>query len=229
MKEFINQAPKTIHMEKTSMEKDAYLEIRQMILKGLCLPGTMLSENELAKHLNMSRTPIRAAITVLENEGFVQSIRGRGVLVKEMSSQEFAQMYEVLVSMQIFVLDMAARRGLSFDLESMQQHLEAQIKASDAGDFPAYYESNFCFIETMLRPVQNQNMLQVFENMRGKFIFKMVSSRGMNEFSLPKTNQGRKTNLRIYEALEQNDIEEAKNAVYALNDHIYKNVYSYDI
>lgn len=228
MDEFLNQAAQTIHAEKPSMEKKAYLEIRQLILQGICLPGTMLSENELAKLLNMSRTPIRAAIALLENEGFLQSIRGRGVLVKEISSQEFAQMYEVLVSMLIFALDMADRRGLPFDLDTLKRHLEAQIKASDEGDIPAYYENNFGFIETVLRTAQNQYMLELFANMKGKFIFKMVSYR-KKHVSAPKPSQGKSTNARIYEALQQNDVEGAKAIIYALNDYINKNVYSFEI
>ena len=229
MDEFLSQAEKAMQTEKLSMEKKAYLEIRRLIMQGICLPGTMLSENELAKLLNMSRTPIRAAIALLENEGFMQSIRGRGVIVKELSSQEFAQMYEVLVSMQLFVLDMAGRRGLSFDLETMKRHLDVQIKASEEGDIPTYYERNFSFIETLLQTLGNQNMLQLFDNMKGKFIFKMVAYRKKHGMTAPKPRQGRSANQGVYEALKRNDIEGAKAVIYSLYDYIYQNVYSFDI
>ncbi len=105
---------------KPSLEKKAYQELRKQIINAVYQPGTLLSENELADTLGMSRTPIRAAISLLETEGFLESVRGRGVFVKEISFREFREMFEVLVSMQLFVLDVAASRGLAFDLPALR-------------------------------------------------------------------------------------------------------------
>ncbi len=60
---------------KPSLEKKAYQELRKQIINAVYQPGTLLSENELADTLGMSRTPIRAAISLLETEGFLESVR----------------------------------------------------------------------------------------------------------------------------------------------------------
>ena len=84
------------------LRKLAYQQLRENIINGHFLPGMLLSENEMAEHFGMSRTPIRAAISLLGTEGFVESIRGRGVFVKEFSFREFHDMFEVLASMQLY-------------------------------------------------------------------------------------------------------------------------------
>jgi DNA-binding GntR family transcriptional regulator len=214
---------------RPSLEKKAYQEIRHQIINGVYLPGTLLSENELADQLNMSRTPIRAAISLLENEGFLESIRGRGVFVKEISFGEFREMFEVLVSLQLFVFEIAAKRELSFDLVFLQNHVDRQIRAAEEGDYSSYYESYLLFVETILSTVKNQNMLQILEQIKGKYLFKMVSYRKMNSQFLPKPAQAKKTNLRIYEALKRGNIAEAKEAIYELNEIVYEQFKIFDV
>lgn len=214
---------------KLSLEKKAYQEIRQQIINVDYLPGTLLSENELAEQLNMSRTPIRAAVSLLESEGFLESIRGRGVFVKEISFREFNEMFEVLMSMVLFALDTASKRGLAFDLELLQSHLNRQIKAAEEGDHSSYYESSLLFVETILLAVNNRNMLQILEQIKGKYLFKMVSYRKMNPQSLSKPRQASRANSRIYEALKSGDIKEAKEVIYELSKIVYEQMNIFDI
>ena len=61
-------ASNLLGLAKPSLEKLAYEQIRENIRNGHFLPGTLLSENEIAEHLGMSRTPIRAAISLLETK-----------------------------------------------------------------------------------------------------------------------------------------------------------------
>ena len=214
---------------KPSLEKRAYQEIREQIINAVYLPGTLLSENELAEQLKMSRTPIRAAISLLETEGFLESVRGRGVFVKEISFREFREMFEVLVSMQLFVLDIAASRELKFDLPLLREHLGRQTKAAEEGDNVAYYDSSLQFVGTMLSASRNSNMLQILENIKGKYMFKLLSYRKQNAHLVPKPNQARSANQRIYEALESGDLPGAKNAIHELNELVYEQLKMFDL
>ena len=164
-------------MSSASLESRAYQELRRRIISAEYLPGTLLSENDLADQLQMSRTPIRAAISLLVTEGFVESLRGRGVLVKDISFREYAEMLEVLVSMQLYVLDKAERRKLEIDLPTLRRHLDKQILSKETNDIPGYYESFLLFIETMINTIHNQHMIGFFKQTRGKFLFKMISYR----------------------------------------------------
>ncbi|WP_435167676.1 GntR family transcriptional regulator [Paenibacillus glycanilyticus] len=198
-------------MSLTSLESIAFREIRERIMRAEYMPGSMLSENELAAQLGMSRTPVRAAISLLEREGLVGSFRGRGVMVKEVSVHEFSEMYEVLVSMQLFVLDTAAKRQLKFDIAAMEQVLEQQQSALEQKDYYGYYNSTLQFTETILKTIHNESMLQIMELYRGRYVFTTVSYR--IKYPQYQPSHSIQTNRSILEAIKSGDIAAAKAAV----------------
>lgn len=196
---------------RPSLEAQVYDTIRDNMIKGEYLPGTMLSENELAKALGVSRTPVRAAISILEKEGLVESFKGRGVLVKEISFQEFYQIFEVLVSMQLFVMDIAMERKLSFDLESLRLCLNRQKAALEQNDNFGYYDNSLLFTESILRTLRNDYMVGVLDMYRTKFLTKMVSHR--KRYPEDKPEWAVATNSLMYERLCLQDVAGAKKAL----------------
>ncbi|MGG1552989.1 GntR family transcriptional regulator [Paenibacillus ferrarius] len=214
---------------KPSLEKLAHQQIREHMMNGYFLPGMLLSENELAERFGMSRTPIRAAISLLEKEGFVESIRGRGVFVKDISFREFHEMFEVLSSLQLYSLDIAAMRKLDFDLPTLEGYLERQLRASAEDDYRTYYESGLLFIETMLHIVKNASMLQIIEQIKGKYMFKIISYRKLHVHTLPKPQQSGHFNKRIYQALAAGDLDEARGVVLELIEQMRRQFQSFDM
>ena len=79
MKEFKNLKLKT---KKKSLTDVAFEEIKELILNEEIEPGEIVSENQLAEYLNMSRTPIREAIRRLEADGILISRQGYGQLLR---------------------------------------------------------------------------------------------------------------------------------------------------
>lgn len=200
-------------MSTLSLEATAYRELKQRIARAEYMPGTMLSENELADQLGMSRTPIRSAISLLETDGLVESLKGRGVLVKDVSFRDFAEMFEVLVSLQLFVIEKAAKRGIRFDTEALRRDLDKQIAAVRTEDNVGYYESSLNFTETILNALPNASMQRILDSYRVKFTFKMVSYR--KQYPQYKPQRSKNTNEKIYAALADNDYEAAKEALEA--------------
>src|SRR5919107_6361680 len=66
----------------------AHRVIRDQIVDGTYVGGSMLSENALAAGLGMSRTPVRAALLRLEEEGWVTIYPKRGALVRAFTQQD---------------------------------------------------------------------------------------------------------------------------------------------
>ncbi|RJX37077.1 GntR family transcriptional regulator [Paenibacillus pinisoli] len=198
-------------MRATSLEWEAYNQIKDRIVRADVMPGMLLSENELAGELGMSRTPVRAAISLLEKEGLVESFKGRGVLVKEISFRQFSQMLEVLVSMQLFVLEAAKQRELAFDLQALHLYLQRQDASRENGDYLGYYNNSLMCIETILSAIGNDYMLQVLESYRGKFVCRMVTFR--KQFPQLKPQWANVMNGKIYQALLRKDYDGAKAAI----------------
>ena len=92
MKEFKNLKLKT---KKKSLTDVAFEEIKELILNEEIEPGEIVSENQLAEYLNMSRTPIREAIRRLEADGILISRQGYGTIVKMLTLKDIEDVFEV--------------------------------------------------------------------------------------------------------------------------------------
>src|SRR5690348_15480667 len=67
------------------MKKRAYTALKRLLVSRSVAPGTFLSVRQLAKQLEMSSTPIRAALERLEAEGFITISPQQGIVVRELS------------------------------------------------------------------------------------------------------------------------------------------------
>lgn len=98
--------------------------IRQLleleIIGGGIEPGARVTEDELARHLGVSRTPVREAIRALESQGLIERQRGRGTAVTERTSrQETAALYEVRAALEGHLAATAAERITDTELETV--------------------------------------------------------------------------------------------------------------
>lgn len=157
-------------MNKISLVDTAYLLLRERMVLGELMPGTLLSENELAEEYQMSRTPVRHAIARLESEGYVTSLKNRGVLVKEVSSKEFLDLIEQIQSMLFYCFEIMKdpKREIRLNLESLAAHVEAQRIAEQMDDYPLYTKHHFLLMREIVESLGNGVMLSTFDSFRDK-------------------------------------------------------------
>lgn len=195
-------------MSKQSLETIAYMSIRENIVSCVYFPGSILSENELADELNMSRTPIRSALSRLESEGYIVSFNKRGILVKNLSNKEILDMYDVMLSMLLHVLDFAAQRGYTFDTLLLKELLDRQVEASSNADYRKYIEQSLLFRRTVISASNNESMMQAADSLRDKIIMKSVAN--WKQTPHQKHFTATDINESAYHAIVSNNIEEAK-------------------
>lgn len=92
-----------------SLQETVLMQLRDLILRGEFVPGQRLAEQQLAERLGASRTPVRAALVTLEQEGLIEVNDTGGYVTRPFTAQE--------------VLDAIAVRGL---LEGMAARLVAE-------------------------------------------------------------------------------------------------------
>jgi DNA-binding GntR family transcriptional regulator len=81
---------------QTTLTHDAALEaLRTAILDGRLPPGERLKEELLATMLGTSRTPIRRALTILQEEGLVEVLPRKGARVRAFGSEELDDIYQL--------------------------------------------------------------------------------------------------------------------------------------
>jgi GntR family transcriptional regulator of vanillate catabolism len=111
----------------------ALLRVRAMILAGALAPGTRVSELSLVEHTGASRTPIRAALQRLEEEGLVESIPSGGYAVRSFSQRDVFDAIEIRGSLEGLAARLAAERGAPARLGPLQDCLDQIDLILDAG------------------------------------------------------------------------------------------------
>ena len=104
--------------------------IRDMIIQDQLVPGEWIREQAIADKLNVSRTPLREALKLLELEGLTQLLPNRGAVVTELTVEEVKEKLEVLAVLESLAGKLACRNATDSEL--------AEIRA-------LHYEMLACF------------------------------------------------------------------------------------
>ena len=89
----------------------AYHRIRRAIVEGDYRPGERLVEQRVAEDLNLSRTPVREALRMLEAEGLVRIEPNRGAAVRLLSVDGINDLYELRARLESYAAELAAERA----------------------------------------------------------------------------------------------------------------------
>ncbi|RED63288.1 GntR family transcriptional regulator [Cohnella lupini] len=189
----------------------AYRQIRQKLLNGDYLPGTMLSENELATELNMSRTPVRDAMALLSREGYVETLKKRGILVKGVDIKELYDMFDLMTALYVYVLDVVEPQQFEEDLPTMKVYLDNLIEAAEQKRYREYYENGLLFMRALLATMHNRSILQTFDMYKDKILFFVVVYRTVNSPNRPYTSK--KLYQEVYRLLSEGNMTGAKKAI----------------
>ena len=110
-----------------------------------------LDERQLSQDLGVSRTPIREALTLLEQEGFVRSVPRRGMFVVRKSKREIIDMILVWAALESMAARLAAERASEADLEKLQHAFDA-FQSEPPEEHPdEYSQANIRFHQTIIR------------------------------------------------------------------------------
>jgi GntR family transcriptional regulator of vanillate catabolism len=106
-------------------------QLRDMIIDGRLPAGTQLRQIELSEQLGVSRTPLREAFRILENDGLVRvSNANRTVEVVTITSADLREMYEIREVVDGLAARLAAQKGLAAEVEDELRALIAEMRAA---------------------------------------------------------------------------------------------------
>jgi DNA-binding GntR family transcriptional regulator len=117
-------------------------KIREAILDEVFTPGDWLPELDLAAKFQVSRSPIREALLVLESEGTVVTEPRRGARVRPLSTKETLDIAEIRLDLIVFAVKSAYRHLSPPDFDLAYQLAEQMTQSSSAKE---HFESNHRF------------------------------------------------------------------------------------
>lgn len=90
------------------VRRKVYEYLKSSILSGRFNPGKRLTEEDLAKILGVSRTPVREALHRLESEGLIKSRKKRGFIASADSKDEIEELFDIRASLEGYALRLAS-------------------------------------------------------------------------------------------------------------------------
>jgi DNA-binding GntR family transcriptional regulator len=98
----------------------AYTFLRQRLISGFYEPGSQLKEERIADELGISRTPVRAALKRLVNDGLVVSAANRGMFVAEWTDRDIQDIWDLRLVLEPHAAALAAARATENQISEMR-------------------------------------------------------------------------------------------------------------
>ncbi len=166
-------------------------------------PGEIrLDERQLSKDLGVSRTPIREAMTVLEQEGFVRSVPRRGIYVIRKTKREIIEMITVWAAIESLAARLATERATAEQLHELRA-LFAEFGQNPSDHLHEYSRANVAFHAAIIRMGGCELMTDITENL-------FIHMRAVREVTIGQGNRAMRSivdHMQIIAALEARDAD----------------------
>ncbi|MCB1019872.1 MAG: GntR family transcriptional regulator [Bryobacterales bacterium] len=147
----------TGNTEKAGEVDRVYRLLKSWILEARLKPGEFVSEVEMARQCETSRTPVREAFNLLSQEKWIQRIRHRGYLVPAISIREIVETYEYRKLLEGFTAEKTAHSASPEEIEKLAAIVAVEMDPNP--DPQQFLEANDAFHLELARLARNQRVL----------------------------------------------------------------------
>ena len=197
--------------DNLTLNMDAYLPLRDVvfntlreaILKGELQPGERLMELQLASKLGVSRTPIREAIRMLEQEGLAVTMPRKGAEVARMTLKDMEDVLEVREALDELAARIACAKINDEQLENLKSIRDEFKKSLDSGDVKKIAEEDVRFHDAIYEATDNAKLIALTNNIREQmYRYRVEYLKDQNNYPILIAEHD-----AIVNALEQRDKE----------------------
>ena len=160
--------------DQLELNMDAYLPLRDVvfntlreaILRGDLVPGERLMELQLAAKLGVSRTPIREAIRMLEQEGLAITIPRKGAIVAGMTEKDMQDVLEIREALEELSVQVACDKITDEEVEKLQRNMKNFEHSLKSGDLKKMAQADVEFHDVIYQATDNPKLINMLNNLR---------------------------------------------------------------
>lgn len=197
--------------EKKSLKQQAYDEIKRKIVTCEYAPNTLLNEELLREELHVSRTPIRDALSRLEQKGLITILPKKGIMVSSLSINDINMVFEVRMMYEPYAL---LHYGSRIPYSVLTHSYELLSDLDAMSEDWAFFQADDAFHAAVVQAIGNRFLLQTYEWIQDQNLrFRVMTG----QTSAPRLEDTSKEHTRILEACLKKDWSEAASA---MKDHL---------
>jgi DNA-binding GntR family transcriptional regulator len=160
-----------------------------------------LDERRLSEGLGVSRTPIREAMTLLEQEGFVRTRPRRGIFVVRKTKREIVELITVMAALESMAARLAAERASDADIARLRALMDGFQAGNEGERLDDYSDANIAFHQAIIRMSGCALLAEMTENL-------FIHMRAIRKITIHQDNRAARSitdHFRIIAALERRD------------------------
>jgi DNA-binding GntR family transcriptional regulator len=147
-----------VQNSRISLRQKIYAEIKNDIITCKLEPGEPLSETQFVERFQVSKTPIREALTSLEQDHLVEYIANRGFLVAPISVTDVKEIFEARQFYETALFRLALKRIKPEDILALEGFSKIKHDPSQSGAIHVYLEANLNFHMGIARIAGNSRL-----------------------------------------------------------------------
>ncbi|GCE16083.1 GntR family transcriptional regulator [Tengunoibacter tsumagoiensis] len=189
----------------------AYNAIKESILSGYFKYGEALVEEEIAAKLQVSRTPVREALAILQHEQLIAPRRGRGFHVRQMIREEFIELFVANEVVEPYLARLAALHATPEQIQDMKDTVISGRQCAMDKNVPGLLRAGRDFHRAMGNAAGNKVLTRfVIANEERTDLYLLNNGSIIDSKNLSQSNQEHEA---IIHAIAQRDPEAAARLV----------------
>ncbi|MEJ5357461.1 MAG: GntR family transcriptional regulator [Desulfobacterales bacterium] len=193
-------------MSRPSLADQAYANLKNWVVHHRLKPGAQLRVGDLARALQMSPTPVREALSMLEKEQLIAREPRRGFRVSALDLDGVADLYDLRIALEALAARLAAKRLTPSDRRGLSQLLADVERCLEGGDKPRLLDLEQDFHILIFEASRNRPLAEMGRTILGRIW--MIQN--VNLMTTDHLHQAHPQHLGIFQAIEGGDARRAE-------------------
>lgn len=185
--------------------EEVYQLLRDKLIKLEFRPGHLLSENDLVARFNLSRTPVRYALSKMERDGLVEIVPRKGAFIKFLSMKDVKEIFQIRMSLEGTVVGLTSN---NLDLKGLKKFEDFYLKAlTDANkNLEEISSIGIEFHNFFVISAGNQRIAKILEDLKVQLsICRIFFLNQSSDVKPSRAIESIREHLSIIDALEKGD------------------------
>lgn len=205
MSQYDNKFPE----QEVSLANQAYQRLHQEILTCVLAPGQVVSERELARRYEISKTPIREALAQTCHDGLMHRLSGRGYMVAPITIKDIRDLFDLRLILEVTAAERAAQQPTSELIAGLREMAEVKYEPDELESHISFLQTNRAFHLALAEAAVNRRLVALLGDLFNELERLFHLGLRLRDSS----EEMRREHQELVTALENGDVEGAGGAI----------------